>query len=140
MKTKYFIAVASRDHVQVGINGGFAQANHGKYSPMKRMKKGDKIIYYSPKLEYGKSEPYQKFTAMGEVIDNEPYIGTMSGDFRPYRRNIGYYTHKEVSIRPLLKKLLFIKDVRHWGYPFRQGFFEISEQDYQTITKMMLDE
>ncbi|MEM9671053.1 MAG: EVE domain-containing protein [Bacteroidota bacterium] len=142
MKTdkRYFIAVASLDHVKAGITGGFAQTNHGKHGPMKRLNKGDKIIYYSSKAEYGKQKPYQKFTAVGEVIDEQPYIGIMSGDFQPYRRNVRYYSCKEASIRSLLEKLSFIQNVKCWGYPFRQGFFEISEQDYETITLIMLHE
>ncbi|MEQ9437828.1 MAG: EVE domain-containing protein [Cyclobacteriaceae bacterium] len=135
---KYWIAVASRNHVQAGISGGFAQANHGKRGPMKQMSKGDQLIYYSSKEVYGEPKPWQKFTAVGEVIDEEPYVGVMSGDFDPFRRKIQFYPCREVPIQPLLEKLSFIQDTRHWGYPFRRGFFEISPQDYQTITQEML--
>nr|WKN39959.1 EVE domain-containing protein [Tunicatimonas sp. TK19036] len=137
---KYWIIVASRDHVQAGVAGGFAQANHGKRGPMQKMNKGNKLVYYSSKAEYGQPEPCQKFTAIGEVIDGKPYAGTMSmtGDSQPYRRNINYYSCEEISIRPLLEKLSFIQDTKHWGYSFRRGFFEISKQDYQTIAQLML--
>ena len=48
-ETKYWIIVASKDHVKNGISAGIAQACHGKSSPLKRMKKGDYLIYYSGK-------------------------------------------------------------------------------------------
>ena len=38
---KYWIIVASKDHLQRGLNGGFIQANHGKAAPLKRMQPGD---------------------------------------------------------------------------------------------------
>jgi len=54
--TKYWIIVASKDHVKNGITEGIAQACHGKTSPLRRMKKGDYILYYSGKMVLGKDE------------------------------------------------------------------------------------
>ncbi|WP_244215264.1 EVE domain-containing protein [Pedobacter miscanthi] len=64
--TKYWIIVASKDHVKNGIAEGFAQACHGKASPLKRMHKGDFIIYYSGKQTMGQPQPCQQFTAIGK--------------------------------------------------------------------------
>ncbi len=137
---RYWIAVASRDHVMTGVAGAFAQANHGKRAPMARMNQGDGLIYYSSKEAFGQQTPCQKFTAIGEVVDEEPYVGVMVGsDFAPYRRNIRYFSAQEVPIRPLLVNLDFIPDPRHWGYPFRMGFFEISAADYELIAQNMLN-
>jgi predicted RNA-binding protein len=137
IKERYWVAVASKDHVANGVKQGIAQANHGKSSPMKRLSRGDKIIYYSSKKTYGKPEPYQMFTAIGEVIDDKPYEGVMSGDFQPIRRDIRYYKAHDAPIAPLIDSLTFIKDKNKWGYMFRFGFFEISKQDYETIFKKM---
>lgn len=71
--TKYWIIVASKDHVKTGVAEGIAQACHGKSSPLKRMQKGDFVIYYSGKLTFGKPEKCQEFTAIGIVKDNEVY-------------------------------------------------------------------
>ena len=49
MERKYWITVVSKDHLQRGIAGGFMQANHGKEAPLKKMKEGDWVIFYSPK-------------------------------------------------------------------------------------------
>ena len=67
----YWIIVASREHVMLGVAGGFAQAGHGKRSGLSRMHAGDRIIYYSPKKVYGEDEPLHAFTALGEVSDEE---------------------------------------------------------------------
>ena len=44
----YWIAVASAEHVRRGRKDGFMQVNHGKPAPLRRVKPGDGIVYYSP--------------------------------------------------------------------------------------------
>jgi hypothetical protein len=41
---RYWIGVASREHVMKGICDGFAQLCHGKEDPLKKMNTGDWII------------------------------------------------------------------------------------------------
>ncbi len=137
-KTKYWIIVASKDHVKNGIAEGIAQACHGKASPLRRMKKGDFILYYSGKLVFGKEEKCQEFTAIGQVKDDEVYQFQMSPDFCPSRRNITFFEHQDLSILPLINDLDFIQNKKSWGYPFRFGFFEINEHDFQVISSKML--
>ncbi len=55
---KYWIIVASKDHLQRGLTGGFIQANHGKAASLKRMHQGDFVIFYSPKVEFEKPESF----------------------------------------------------------------------------------
>ena len=137
---KYWILVASRDHVQRGVEGGFAQANHGKATALKRMQAGDEILYYSSKEVYGEETKCQRFTAIGEVVDDLVYQGTMGGGFVPFRRNDKYRPCREISILPLIGALDFIKDKTHWGAPFRFGVVEIEERDFQLISEQMLEE
>lgn len=136
--TKYWIIVASKDHVKTGIAEGIAQACHGKASPLKRMQKGDLVIYYSGKENFGKPEKCQEFTAIGTVKDDEVFLFRMTEDFCPYRRNIEFYKSRDVSILPLIDNLNFIKNKKSWGYTFRFGFFEINEQDFKLISSKML--
>ncbi|MFN8578648.1 MAG: EVE domain-containing protein [Candidatus Sericytochromatia bacterium] len=137
---KFWIIVASKDHVNIGIKGGFVQANHGKKEPMKRLKKGDKIIFYSSKENIDDKYPYQKFTAICEVNDDEPYIGIMEqSNFNPYRRNVDFYPSIELSIKNVIEDLDFIKNKQKWGFPFMKGFFEISEKDFKYIESKMKD-
>lgn len=137
-KTKYWIIVASKDHVQKGLAEGFAQACHGKAAPLKRMKKDDFIIYYSSKQTMNKPEKCQEFTAIGQVADEETYSFQMSEDFCPSRRNIEFFKSEAVSILPLINQLEFIQNKKSWGYPFRFGFFEINEHDFNLISQQML--
>ena len=46
MTSRFWIGVASREHVHLGIAGGFSQLCHGKAYPLKRMTVGDWLIYW----------------------------------------------------------------------------------------------
>ncbi len=135
---KFWIIVASKDHVKTGIAEGIAQACHGKASPLKRMAKNDFVIYYSGKKEFGKLDKCQEFTAIGKVKDDETYSFQMTSDFCPSRRNIDFFESEDVSILPLIGELNFIQNKKSWGYPFRFGFFEINQNDFNLISKLML--
>lgn len=82
---RYWIIVASKDHVMLGVREGIAQANHGKLTPLRRMKKDDYIIYYSPKTIYGQDEKCQRFTAIGRIKDSDIFQVKLNETFSPFR-------------------------------------------------------
>lgn len=136
--TKYWLATVSKEHVQRAVEGGFMQVNHGKLPPLKRMHKGDGVVFYSSKTSMTGTDKLQAFTAIGVVADDDIYQVTMRDDFMPYRRNVNYKICRDASILPLINGLNFIPDKKSWGYPFRYGFIEISQQDYDLISAQML--
>jgi predicted RNA-binding protein len=137
---KYWIIVASKDHVQRGLAGGFIQANHGKAAPLKRMDAGDWVIFYSPKLEYGKPEKCQCFTAIVRVVKDDVYQHDMGGGFIPFRRKVQFLPSNDISILPLINDLTFIQDKTHWGAPFRFGTLQIPEEDFLLIASRMVED
>lgn len=134
----YWIGVASREHVQQGISLGICQFCHGKLSPLKRLRRDDFIIYYSPKHFYNNFEPCQKFTAIGQIIDDDAYQVEINSSFKPFRRNIKYYESDEIDIKPLITHLSFIKNKKAWGVVFRYGFLKIDEDSFKVIAEQML--
>ncbi len=135
---RYWIGVASKDHVSRGVTGGFCQLCHGKAQPLKRMTVGDWIIYYSPKERFEDSVPCQAFTAIGEVVGGKVYPFEMFPGFVPFRRDIRFLPAQDAPIRPLLAQLSFIRDKSRWGYAFRFGHLEIPQADFQLIAGKML--
>ena len=134
---RYYVNTVSRDHVQRGVAGGFTQANHGRPSGLKQLKRGDLIVFYSPKTDFEGGEPLQHFTALGRVADDESYQAEMTPTFRPWRRKLEFLEIEEAPIRPLLEELSFIADKQHWGMPFRRGLFEIPGDDFAIIARAM---
>ena len=135
---KYWITVASKDHIARGVAGGFMQANHGKQAALKRVHAGDWVLFYSPKQTMNGTEPCKAFTAIGQAADEEIYQHKMSEDFIPWRRNVKFYKSTETPIALLVDKLDFIPNKKSWGYPFRFGFLEISEPDFERIKAQMI--
>lgn len=135
---RYWVGVASKDHVARGVSGGFCQLCHGKGQPLKRMGQGDWIIYYSPKEIFGGDEPCQQFTAIGRVQGDDVYQFEMAPGFIPFRRDINFLPAQPVDIRPLINQLNFIQNKSRWGYAFRFGHIEISQDDFELISSKML--
>lgn len=123
----------SRDHVRLGIEGGFTQAGHGNSSGLKRLSANDWIVFYSPRTSLQSGEPVQAFTALGRIADDELYQGEMGQGFVAWRRNVVFLECSETPIKPLIDELSFIRDKQHWGYVFRFGLFEIPQPDFELI-------
>ena len=135
--TKYWIGVASKEHVKKGVMHGIAQVCHGKQTPLKRICPGDWIIYYSPTKIFGQKEPCRKFTAIGRFKEGEPYQFKMSDDFTAWRRDVDFVSAQDILIEPLIDKLSFIKNKTYWGFMFRFGLFEIPKSDFVLIASVM---
>ena len=135
---RYWIGVASKEHVKKGVAEGFCELCHGKAQPLKRMNVGDWIIYYSPKEIFQKKTPCQKFTAIGKVVGEEVYSFEMFPGFIPYRSDIEFIKSNEISIRPFIEKLSFVKNKNSWGYAFRYCHLEIGKEDFEIISNEML--
>ncbi len=137
----YWIGVVSRAHVLRGVAGGFAQMNHGKQAPLKRMKAGDALIYYSPREAYPDGVLLQAFTAMGVIRTGEVYAHDMTADgvpgFVPWRIDVDYAPVQPASIKPLIADLEFITNKVHWGAAFRFGQIKINEADFLRIIAAM---
>jgi hypothetical protein len=134
---RFWIGVVSRAHVLIGVEGGFAQVNHGKKAPLLRMRAGDGIAYYSPKTDYPDGEQLQAFTAIGVVRAGDVYQADMGGGFLPFRTDVDWVPGEEAPIRPLLERLSFIRDPAHWGAAFRFGHLEVPEADFRVIAGAM---
>lgn len=133
-----WINTVSRDHVRAGVAGGFTQADHGRATRLARLRRGDGIVFYSPRTELGGGRQVQAFTAIGRIDDDEPYRVEMGPDFKPWRRRVLFEDSvAEAPIRPLLEDLSFIPDPTRWGLVFRRGLFAIPCDDFERIATAM---
>jgi hypothetical protein len=130
---RFWIGVASASHVRIGRAGGFMQLCHGRGAPLRRLRPGDGIIYYSPTDVFGARDGYRCFTAIGEVASSDPYRADMGGGFTPMRRDVLWSPAREVPIRPLLERLQLTRGRSSWGSVFRFGLVEIGEDDFAMI-------
>ena len=135
---RYWVNTISRNHVQNGLAGGFTHADHGSNTRLKRLSKGDRIVFYSPRAEMGAGETVRRFTAIGEIVDEAPYQVEIVPEFRPWRRAVKFLPAAEAPIEPLIESLEFIRNKKSWGFIFRRGLFEIEETDFKRIEQAMM--
>ncbi len=133
-----WISTVSREHVMIGVAGGFAMMNHGKLAPLQRLSPGDNLAYYSPKTAYPDGAPLKAFTAIGIVRDKPPYPAVMPNGMQVFRRDIDWFPATETPISALMDRLEFTRG--NWGMLARRGLFEVSGEDFQTIRTAMLQE
>jgi len=133
-----WIAVACAEHVRRGQQLGIMQVCHGKAAPLRRIRPGDRVAYYSPTIAFRGSEKCQSFTAFGIVRDENIYQVDMGGGFLPFRRGIDWQPVRETPIHPLLDRLDVTRGQRSWGYAFRYGLVAVSDHDMDLIVGEML--
>ena len=134
---KYWINTLPKDHVMIGKKEGIVQADQGKPDPLKRLKAGDKILFYSPKTAAVNGSPLKAFTAAAKIIDEKIDRIQLSADFKPFRLAAEFEDCSEVPIEPLIARLQFIHNKKSWGYLFQFGLFEIGENDFFLIYSKM---
>jgi hypothetical protein len=132
-----WLGVAAADHVQRGLAAGFMQVCHGSLAPLRRIRAGDRIVYYSPRREFGSAAALRAFTAIGTIAEGEPYAVAMAGGFRPFRRDVRWLDARPVPIAPLLDRLDLTAGGRNWGYQLRRGIVPLSDHDLALIAAAM---
>jgi hypothetical protein len=130
-----WLGVVSQAHVQRGVRGGFAQVCHGKAAPLRRMKRGDWLVYYSPSLEMG-GAPLRAFTALGQIVDDEVFSFDMGGGFVPFRRRVRYVTSGEVRLDDVKRELELCRGP-HWSMALRRGLLRLDPRDLSIIADAM---
>jgi|SRR5450631_740022 len=129
------LGVVSRAHVQRGVAGGFAQLCHGNAQPLRRMRSGDWLVYYSPTTEMG-GAPLRAFTDIGRVEGDDIYPHDMGGGFVPYRRNVRYADAEDVVL-DVVKPKLELCAGPNWGMALRRGHLPLEASDFATIAAAM---
>jgi hypothetical protein len=133
---RYWLGVVSKNHVQRGVQGGFAQVCHGKKAPLMKMEAGDGLIYYSPKVAMDSPEACKCFTALGKIKNGKVYQVEMTPDFHPFRIDVEYTPSCEISLAHVFDQLELTKS-RSWGMQLRRGLLELSAADFKTIAAAM---
>jgi hypothetical protein len=133
----YWIGVAARAHVMVGVEQGFVMFAHGKHSAVKQVQPGDWFAYYSPTQTLGAADKVRRFTAIGQVLPGEPAVMQMTPDATGWRRAARFLDAQEADIYLLLPQLSFVTDPSHWGMYFRKSLFKVGAADFALIAEAM---
>lgn len=135
---RYWVVVASADHVRSAVEGGFVQAGHGRRSPVEEFDRGDWIACYAPREQMRAGVAVQAFIAIGEVTDDQFSAIDRGAIGTHHRRRVAWRTRaKPALIRLILDQLSFTRDRTSWGLAFRRSLFAVSSDDFQIIAEAM---
>lgn len=133
----YWAVTASADHAARGKAEGIVQANHGKSSPLRRMRPGDGLVIYSPRTTFPDGAPLQAFTLIGRVAEGDPWQHEMAGMLM-WRRRVLWQEGRIALIRPLLDELEVTRGLTSWGMAFRYGLTKLTRPDFARIARAMV--
>ena len=131
-----FVGVAAAEHVAIAVAGGFCMFAHGGHKAVLRVAPGSWVSYYSPRERLDAGEPVRAFTAIGKVAPGEPQARDMGGQ-EGWSRRVDWLEARPADVYPLLEKLSFVRDKRHWGMAFRRSLFAIPMTDLHSIAEAM---
>ena len=130
-----WLGVVSADHVATGVRLGIAQIGHGGKAGVARLGAGDLLVYYSPRRTLG-GTPLRAFTAVGRVVDEEPWQA-YEGDFQPWRRRVDYDPDATTVHLADVQGDLDLCREPHWGYQLRRGLVQLSGHDADVLREAM---
>jgi hypothetical protein len=135
----FWMGVASAEHARGGRDGGFAQLGHGKHVAVRSLRKGDWIVYYSPREGIRDGQAVQAFVTIGRVTSEAPYRAEQAMNFHPYRVDVQYLKDAEPApIKPLLSELRLTRDHgANWGMVMRGPKRRLDEIDMRKIAEAM---
>lgn len=131
-----WLGVVSQEHVRRGVSLGIAQIGHGKNGGLARMRSGDSLVYYSPRISLQSKDPLQTFTAIGRIPDDDVWQQD-EGEFKPWRRRVDYDTDAHEVPLHAIKDRLQLTSKPNWGYQLRRGLIELSPEDFEVIRNAM---
>ena len=137
MPRGFWIGVAAKQHVMMGLRDGYCMFAHGEHRAVEKLGVGDLFTYYAPMIGMGTGGQVRVFVAIGTVLDVPPEAQPMGGALIGWRRKAHYFDAQDASIYPLLAQLSFIKDAQHWGIHFRKSLFKVTDADFTVIASAM---
>ena len=112
------VGVVHRRQVLVVRDGGFVAFSHGRESPVRALRRGDKVTCYAPKADMN-GTPVPAFVAHATVTGCAPYQRTIASGYAPRLRDAVFDEDVEVPDRSLLEQL--------GGGQFRLGADDVTQ-------------
>lgn len=134
---RYWLGVAEKTYVDAAVRRGVCVFSAGRERAVEKLTPGDRLVYYAHKDRPG-GAALQRFVALGTVTGTGHRQADWDG-FDGWVRDAAYEADvTEVSPRPYLDRLSFVKNPQNWGYYFHAGQIEMSGDDFAMIAGAML--
>ena len=125
--SRYWLHVADSDDID--LESGVISFKERWKDTLSKVKKGDQVITYLKKRS--------EFVGLGEV---ETKFGIMNNNKdKPYFLNLKPLNTKPIESKKLIPKLSFVTNKKKWYVHFNKSIYEIPEDDFNKISKVLKD-
>jgi hypothetical protein len=70
----------------------------------------------------------------GDAFESNDLIWQIrEGEIFPHRRKVEFLADGRTEARPLITRLSFVTNTAFWALPFRKGYMEVTQNDFETI-------
>ena len=135
----YWVICITEDNLQIALQEQILGFKQSKCTRVRSFSPGDAVTFYVSRVALTSYRPVQKFVGQAEV-KNKPYKSTeiiWKGDLFPIRIELKSISNASCEIKPLIDKLSFIKNKKHWGGVFMGGILRIPASDFDLIQETM---
>jgi hypothetical protein len=131
-----WINTVSLEHVERGVAGGSTQADHGRDTRLRRLRRGDALVCYSPRTAMRSGASLQQFTA---IAHRRRRALSRRYDTRlPPLAPAGRLRRGEPGRRPPAAAAAVVRDRRAAvGAAVPRGLFEVDDADLAVIAAVM---
>jgi predicted RNA-binding protein len=144
---RYWILCMSEDNYEIARTQGLIGLAERHKTAMRRLAIGDMMTFYisKKKVDSLPNDPANKVQQFREVArvtgdafeSNDLIWHVREGEIFPHRRQVEFLADGRVEARSLIPRLAFITNTAFWALPFRKGYVEITQKDFETIHKAM---
>ena len=144
---RYWILSMSEDNYEIARTQGLIGLAERHKTAMQKLAIGDIMTFYigKKKVDSLPNDPagkVQRFRGMARVTgdafeSNDLIWHVREGELFPHRRKVEFLADGSAEVRPLIARLSFVTNTAFWALPFRKGYAEVPQKDFDTIHEAM---
>jgi predicted RNA-binding protein len=144
---RYWILCMSEDNYEIARTQGLIGLAERHKVAIQKLAIGDMITFYISKkkvdsLPNDPADKVQQFRGMagvtGDAFESNDLIWHVrEGEIFPHRREVEFLADGRAEARPLIPRLSFVTNTAFWGLPFRKGYEEVTQKDFETIREAL---
>jgi predicted RNA-binding protein len=144
---RYWILCMSEDNYEIARTQGLIGLAEQHKIAMQKLAIGDMMGFHisKKKVDSPPNDPahkVQQFRGIARVTSdafesNDLIWHVRDGEIFPHRRKIEFLADGSAEARPLIERLSFVTNMTFWTLPFRKGYVDVPQQDFETIHEAM---
>jgi predicted RNA-binding protein len=135
----YWIVCITEDNLKIALAKGLIGFVASKASLVSAFRPGDLLTFYIPRESLSSNKYVRRIIGTAEVVSDRfsSKDPLWENGIFPERVRIKVLSGDSCDIRPIIRRLDFIKNKIHWGASLLTGIRKITEHDFRVIQNQM---